>query len=149
MYLVTLVWVLCRYGFRFRFNLTIAISMVWISNPVTMLPLYFLFLKTGDLMLSVLGYEVTEMTFQIFRAEVRRLGDGQSLDWLHWLLYAGQVFLVEFGWPIVLGSLVYAIPGGVVSYPFTIVTLRRYRQYLARTQGITYEDWRERYEVKP
>jgi uncharacterized protein len=148
MYVVTLIWALCRYAFRVRFNLTIAISMVWISNPVTTLPLYYLFLKTGDALMALLGYEVTEMSFAVFRAEVHSLSAGQPVDWLHWLLYAGQVFLVEFGWPIVVGSLVWAVPGSALTYPFTTVTLGRYRRYLAETQGLSYEVWRERYESK-
>ncbi|HKI98714.1 MAG TPA: DUF2062 domain-containing protein [bacterium] len=147
MYIVTLIWLLCRYGFRVRFNLTIAVSMVWVSNPVTTLPLYYLFLKTGDGLMGWLGYHVTSMTFQLFTAEVRQLAAGHHVGWLRWLLYASQVFLIEFGWPIVVGSLVYAIPFAILSYPFTILTMRRYRRYLARQQGISYEDWRVRYEV--
>ncbi|HEX9841949.1 MAG TPA: DUF2062 domain-containing protein, partial [bacterium] len=131
MYLVTMLWALCRYVFRLRFNLTIAVSMVWITNPVTTIPIYYLFLKTGDLLLGALVYEVRTMTFAVFRAEVAQLGAGQQLDWLHWILYATQVLWVEFGWPIVMGSLVYAVPLGLLAYPFTRVTLKRYRRYLA------------------
>ena len=148
MYLVTVLWALCRYAFRLRFNLTIAVSMVWISNPVTTVPLYYVFLKTGDLLLGVLGYEVRSLSFALFREEVAKLGAGQQLDWLHWLINATQVLWVEFGWPIVVGSLVFAVPLGLVAYPFTLLTLNRYRRYLARQQGISYEVWRDRYEVR-
>lgn len=149
MYIVTLLWLLCRYGLRLRYNLTIAISMVWISNPVTMVPLYYLFLKTGDALLGLLGYPVTSLTFHVFRVEVAQMAQTPHLDWFHWLVYGVYVLLIEFGWPIVLGSLVYAIPGGLLAYPVTHHTLNRYRRYLARSQGLSYEHWRARYEVKP
>jgi uncharacterized protein (DUF2062 family) len=148
MYLVTATWLLARYGLRMRFNLPIALAMVWTSNPVTMLPMYYVFLMTGDWLLGSLGYHVIEMSFTAFRQGVEAYGAGQQLDWLHWLLYAGQVIVIEFGWPMVLGSLCYAVPFAVASYPFTVFTLRRYRTYLAGSQGISYETWRERYETR-
>lgn len=147
MYIVTLLYLLCRYGFRARFNLTIAISLVWISNPVTMIPIYFVFLQVGDALLGYLGHPVSEMTFELFQAEVALLAEGQQ-DWTTWLLAAGQVFLLEFGWPIVVGSLVFAVPGALLAYPVTYFMLSKYRRFLARSYGITYAEWRRRYEAR-
>jgi hypothetical protein len=149
MYIVALLWVICRYLLRLRFNLTIAISLVWLTNPVTIVPLYFLFLHTGDVLLTFLGYEVRDMTFELFRQQVAQLTPRHAGDsWGQWLLAAGQVVLMEFGWPMALGSLVYAVPGAVLAYPVTYVVLRHYRQYLAELNGISYAEWRERYETK-
>ena len=44
MYLVALVWSIYRYIFNRHFNLPVGVAMVWISNPLTMVPLYYLFL---------------------------------------------------------------------------------------------------------
>jgi hypothetical protein len=38
MYVAATLWLICRYLFRFRFNLPIAMALVWITNPVTVLP---------------------------------------------------------------------------------------------------------------
>jgi uncharacterized protein len=122
--------------------------MVWITNPVTTIPIYYLFLKTGDATMGLLGQHVTSMTFHVFRQEVMQLTEGRQVGWLAWLLYATQVLLIEFGWPIVLGSFIYAIPGALLTYPFTIFTLRKYRRALAGRSGLSYEAWRERFEVK-
>ncbi len=147
MYLVTMIWFLCRYVFRFRFNFTIAVAMVWISHPITMIPLYYLFLMTGDWFRILLGYPVAEMSFQAFQAAVVAMSAGEELNWFRWLFYGTAVLMVQFGWPIVLGSLVYAVPLGTLSYPFTYVTLRRYRRYLAEAEGLSYAEWRRRYEA--
>ena len=61
MYLVAIVWSIYRYIFRRHFNLPVGVAMVWISNPLTMVPLYYLFLLTGYLLLetkNVLSYEL-------------------------------------------------------------------------------------------
>jgi uncharacterized membrane protein len=110
--------------------------------------MYYLFLKTGDVLLAALGYQVVEMTFGVFREHVSALAEGENVGWVRWLINATQVLIVEFGWPMVLGSLLYAVPLGIAAHPVTLVTLRRYRRYLADAQGLTYEEWRSRYETK-
>ena len=47
MYLVAIVWTIYRYLFRRNFALPVGVAMVWISNPLTMVPMYYLFLITG------------------------------------------------------------------------------------------------------
>ncbi len=148
MYIVTAIWALCRIVFRFRFNLKIGVAMVWITNPITTVPFYYLFLRTGDLLLELLGRAAVPVSFAAFSAEVQALAAGQPMGWLQWLVYATEVLLVEYGWPMFFGSLAWAIPGSLISYPFTLVFLGRYRRYMARRQGLSYEAWRERYESK-
>lgn len=148
MYIVTVVWLISRYGFRIRFNLPLAISLVWISNPVTTVPIYFVFLETGDWALGLLGYPVIDMSLEVFRQQVADLGGGGNLHFMRWLFYATEVLLIQFGWPMVVGSLFYAVPLSVLSYPLTMVGLGRYRRFLARQQGISYPEWRERYETR-
>ena len=47
MYLVAIVWTIYRYVFGKHFNLPVGVAMVWISNPLTMVPMSYLFLVTG------------------------------------------------------------------------------------------------------
>jgi hypothetical protein len=36
-----------------RFNVPIALSMVWVNNPITMVPIYYLEYKTGAIFLDI------------------------------------------------------------------------------------------------
>jgi len=49
-----------------RFNVPIAISMVWMSNPFTMPPMYYMEYLTGNFILGREGLEDIEMTMQWF-----------------------------------------------------------------------------------
>ena len=144
MYLVLMFWVLFRYVFRIRFNMIIAMTMVWTSNPLTMIPMYYAFLVTGQWMQELAGVGFLPISYTAFSAEVGRLGAAEELSALQWLYNALKVLIVEFGWPLVLGSLVYAIPGAIIAYPLTGIWLPRYRKFRAAAEGITYREWRAR-----
>lgn len=149
MYIVTLFWLIARYGLRLKFNLPIAVAIVWISNPVTFIPLYFGFLSIGDKILLALGYTVTPMSLEAFTSAVHNFGHQPGMNWLEWAYYATLVLLVEFGWPMLVGSLAVAVPISLLSFPFTYMVLGKYRRYLAATEGISYQAWRQKYETPP
>ena len=73
-----------------RFNVPIAISMVWLSNPITMPPMYYMEYLTGNLLLGKPGIEHIQMT----------------LDWFE--NHIGDIFI-----PLYVGTAFYSI---VVSY---------------------------------
>ena len=50
----------------FRFNVPIAISMVWLSNPITMPPMYYMEYLTGNFLLGREGLEDIELTMSWF-----------------------------------------------------------------------------------
>ena len=50
----------------FRFNVPIAISMVWLSNPITMPPMYYIEYLTGNFLLGREGIEDIELTMSWF-----------------------------------------------------------------------------------
>ena len=50
-----------------RFNVPIAISMVWLSNPLTMPPMYYMEYLTGNFLLGRKGIESVELTIDWFR----------------------------------------------------------------------------------
>lgn len=146
MYVTALVWVICRYGLRYQFHLGIAIAMVWVSNPITFLPMYFAYLKTGDWLLHWIGYAPPAVTFASFKATVHAVNAVPGLMWAERLVRGLWALVLQFGWPLVVGSLVYAIPLTVLAYPATSFGLLRYRHRLAAQEGITYQEWRARYE---
>ncbi len=50
----------------FRFNIPIAISMVWLSNPITMPFMYYVEYLTGNYILNLPGIEGTELSMDWF-----------------------------------------------------------------------------------
>lgn len=52
--------------FAFRFNVPIAIAMVWLSNPITMPPMYYMEYLTGNFLLGREGLENIELTMEWF-----------------------------------------------------------------------------------
>lgn len=50
----------------FRFNVPIAISMVWLTNPITMPFIYYLEYKTGNFILNKNSLEGIELTLEWF-----------------------------------------------------------------------------------
>jgi uncharacterized protein (DUF2062 family) len=53
-----------------RFNVPIAISMVWLSNPFTMPPMYYMEYLTGNFLLGKEGIENIELTMEWFSANI-------------------------------------------------------------------------------
>ena len=99
------------FAILFRFNLPIAVMAVWITNPVTLAPIYFLCYQFGAWLLSA---SVTEQSF--------------SMSW--------EWFLTEFLaiWqPLILGCVVIGAIGAILSLVFVritwrIIVIRHWRQ---------------------
>jgi len=76
-----------------RFNVPIAISMVWLSNPFTMPPMYYMEYLTGNLILGQEGIQNIELTMEWFK---NNIGD------IFIPLYVGTAF-----YSIVVSGLIY------------------------------------------
>ena len=140
MYIAAIIWIILRTVIRFHFNLPIAVAIVWISNPVTMIPLYYGFLVTGNL---VLGIDMAQtMEFGDFRLIFQQAQADPATGLSEAMLSSFMLLFWRFGWPMVVGSLVWATPLAVLTYPFTTFAMLRYRYLIARREGLTYEQWR-------
>ncbi|MDD2226383.1 MAG: DUF2062 domain-containing protein [Dysgonamonadaceae bacterium] len=53
-------------SFVFRFNIPIAIAIVWLSNPITMPPMYYMEYLTGNFLLGLEGLDEIELTIEWF-----------------------------------------------------------------------------------
>jgi uncharacterized protein (DUF2062 family) len=76
----------------FRFNVPIALAMCWLSNPLTMPPMYYMEYLTGS---YILGMEVTDVQL--------------SLEWFKDNL--GDIFI-----PLYFGTAIYSIFGSLSAY---------------------------------
>lgn len=56
-----------------RFNIFIAISMVWLSNPITMPFMYYMEYLTGSFILGLEGIEGMELTIQWFSDNIKNI----------------------------------------------------------------------------
>ena len=79
----------------FRFNVPIAIAMVWLSNPLTMPPMYYMEYLTGNFLLDREGIEDIEPTLAWFTA---------NMSDIFVPLYVGTAF-----YSIIVSSLVYLL----------------------------------------
>ena len=142
MYLVALIWSIYRYIFCRHFNLPVGVAMVWISNPLTMVPLYYLFLVTGYWLLETQN----GISYELF---TEYLGHISSKEGTWEMIVAGARFLlIDLGWPMIIGSLVYAVPGFVISYFMTERIVTSHRKGKASLAGISYNDWRAQKETQ-
>lgn len=141
MYIAAVIWIILRALIRFHFNLPIAVAMVWISNPVTVIPIYYVFLVTGDLMLDLdLSHR---MDFEAFRQMFSQAKNDPAMDMGEALLGSIMLLFWRFGWPMVVGSLAWAVPLALLTYPVTSFAMLRYRTLIARREGMTYEAWKK------
>jgi hypothetical protein len=79
----------------FRFNVPIAISMVWLSNPITMPPMYYIEYLTGNFLLGREGIEDIELTMTWFT---------ENFDEILVPLYVGTSF-----YSIVVTGIIYVV----------------------------------------
>lgn len=143
MYIVAAIWGICRI-FRFHFYLPVGVAMVWITNPVTVLPFYYVFLLIGNIFFQKMQWPTIHLDWPTFQQKFEEIAENNLWE----LLEEGSKFLlVDLGIPMLAGSLFLAIPLAVISYLLTNVLLTRYRKYKADQANLTYEEWCLRYEI--
>jgi uncharacterized protein (DUF2062 family) len=112
MLLVVAVYYLCLPFFRF--NVKAGLVAVYISNPLTMVPLYWFDYRVGQLLF---GGEVTREQFaQIL--EYNGFG-----EWWATVL----TLFVDLGWTMLVGSLIVGTVGALLTYPEMIYLLHLFR----------------------
>jgi uncharacterized protein (DUF2062 family) len=79
--------------FAFRFNVPIAIAMVWLSNPLTMPPMYYMEYLTGNFLLGREGLGDIQLTMEWF---------SEHFDEILVPLYVGTSF-----YSVVVSSIIY------------------------------------------
>ncbi len=96
----------------FHFNRVAGLITVYVSNPITMLPMYAAFYVTGSLFVDA---PLSAASFQ------ERFESTLGGDWTEPLRF----LFTEVGWPMILGSLLIATIGSVVTYPVVRHLLER------------------------
>lgn len=97
------------------FNRTAAILAVYVTNPLTLIPIYWFNYCVGTAVLQAPSHSRGDL------AAVLRY-EGVS-EWLATV----QTLLHQFGWPLLVGSLIVATIVSAVTYPTVLWAVRRVR----------------------
>ena len=134
MYLVVLTWILARWHPRTDFSLIVALAWTWVTNVLTMLPIYYVFYVTGQLFLGhpdeASGYRYFVAQWQEAFAE-----NDQFLDQLY--AYA-RLVANEQGLPMAIGCLPYALGTSWLGYRWSLrflIERRRRKRRLAAARA--------------
>lgn len=134
MALVLLIWTIVRP--LFRFNKMAAVMAVYVSNPLTVVPLYWFNYRVGTL------YFPSTIT----RKEFVAIFQYDSLpEWWESL----KMLFVDVGVPLIAGSLVVATIGGLITYPVVLRLFTRLRNQEARERQRTTGGLKETVKQQP
>ena len=100
---------------RLRFNKVAALLMVYVSNPFTVLPIYWFNYSIG------VYFTGSTVTFEDFAAALEYGNFNQWLDTIF-------VLFVQVGSPLILGSLAVATIMSLLTYPSILRLVRKVRQ---------------------
>lgn len=128
MALVLGTWLVSRRLFNWDFSLVNGLAWTWVTNVFTILPAFYLFYVTGQILLGQfsdpLGYDMFKSVFQM--AEQKAANDPGSAG-----LHLGNLWRT-FGLPLFLGSAIWAAISGWLAYHLSTAFLLRYREHRAR-----------------
>lgn len=127
LYVALGLWMLARWCFGRTFNLPVCFAVSWVMNPLTVVPIYYLYYVTGDTLWDALTVPTPDWTFGQFEDVFIAAVSPTSGAWWERLFGGAVVLLNYFGWPIVLGSVLWAVPLSAAAYFGTRWALRRYR----------------------
>lgn len=128
MALVLGTWIAARKLFNWNFSLVNGLAWTWTTNVFTVLPAFYLFYVTGQMLLGQfsdpLGYDMFKSVFHM--AEQKAANDPGSAGF-----HLGQLWKT-FGLPLFLGSALWAIFSGWLAYYMSTAFVLRYREHRAR-----------------
>jgi uncharacterized protein (DUF2062 family) len=122
---IVLTWFVSRRVLGRDASLLQAMIWVWVNNPLTMVPLFYLFYLTGLLLAGGLSGAAGYDAF----AALWNAKDGVS-----GLLDRTIALARALGWPTLIGSLPWAALGAWVSYRWALRVVTRRRRRLTRTR---------------
>lgn len=120
-YLFGLTWMIARRSARLDFHPLIGLAWVFVTNALTMIPVYFVFYVTGEILLGNWGDPIGYRGFQDKWDAVANAGGGVSsaLDAL------AAMVVGPFGAALFVGCLPYAVGGAAAGYVVGLRALHR------------------------
>lgn len=110
-------------AWMFRANKLVGIPLVWISNPLTIIPIYFPSYWLGC---KLMGIPVVTSKWVDLKQQWEVVDADPTSTWGVRVKFWWDS-LLEFVWPLSLGSLIVASVFGVISYYISLYLIRSYR----------------------
>ncbi len=127
MALVFVTWLITTRVFGWDFCLVNGLAWTWTTNILTIIPAYYLFYLTGQILmgnfLDPLGYEAFKSLFVIT--------EHQGSDMFSTLAAQLDALWKLFGIPLFVGSALWAAISGWVSYKLSLGFVQRYQEHRA------------------
>ena len=116
---------------RVRFNVPIACAMVWISNPLTMIPLYYGMYWLGVLIMGRSGMDFSHFG-EIMQKFITSIKEGESFFDSLWQGLTGIFGIgLDIGTPMWVGG---TVLGLVVAIPSYFISLRLHQRRMRKRQ---------------
>lgn len=122
MMLVGGAWALLDRWMKWRFSLAQGLTWTWVTNVFTMIPFYYLFYVTGQALMgrSLSGYDSFQAVIQSVLATPGSFWD-KTVAWC-------VAMVSEWGLPMVVGCVPWAILLGWLSYKFAYRLVHRHQE---------------------
>ena len=122
--LCLITWLIVRRLFRWDFSLIVACAWTWTTNVLTMLPCYYVFYVTGQLMLGHPGLSGYDDFLRLWHHNVGLQDEFGSFDWFGYF----EQLAVGWGVPMLVGCVPWAIAGSWLGYVWSLRFVRRHRE---------------------
>ena len=114
---VLLTWILCKKFFKWGFSLPVAIAYTWVTNVLTMWPIYYVFYATGKLMMG-------DLNISAFHAFVQAGREAFSTSVSFWeitraVLVFLKILMEDWGLAMAIGCIPWSVLAGWLSYRWT------------------------------
>ena len=128
MWLVFMTWVIAKKVFKWGFSMPLALAWTWVTNVFTMIPIYYIFYVTGQLMRwdihNIGGYaKLSKILSETF------LSDSSFTE--KWILFF-KLLAHDYGVSMMIGALPWAVVCSIASY---YITIRFEQKRLARKKA--------------
>lgn len=138
--LVFVTWLIARRLLRWDFSVIVGMAWTWTTNVVTMVPVYYLFYITGQIMLGrggeMTGYGEFHTLLDQAMAGAEAASDGGFIvGWFDWLVALTGAVFRGWGVPMLIGCLPWSFLGGWLAYVWSLRVVRRHREAKARRRA--------------
>jgi uncharacterized protein (DUF2062 family) len=134
MIFVFVTWVLARRLFKWNFSLILAWAWTWTTNVVTLVPCYFLFYMTGQIMLGRIDDLSGYGEFVKF-LDSHQVADNSEMGPLE-TIWVQMVMLFEgWGLPLVIGCLPWSVFGAWAGYVWSLRFITGHRANKAKRRA--------------
>ena len=114
---VLITWIIAKKIFKWDFSLPVALAYTWITNVLTMWPIYYVFYATGKLMMGDLDISA----FSVFAEAGRQAFSNDISFWevTKAVLVFLKLLMEDWGLAMAIGCIPWSIVCGWVSYRLT------------------------------